>query len=167
MQPKSVLFCQTGRKRHKARNRQLIMGASPPMPAEPIPPWMAHLTPFSRRGPQDTSPIHIKALGSASTARILSCLFGGSQSVDPATVYRCIYVGLLFQVKLSLESNSNLERRRQGSSLAEVLPAVLSHHSAVRQAHIMNPVTATTAPISPQHSMHIDFSFRVHACACM
>lgn len=131
---------------------------------------MAHLTPSSRRGPQGTCHSHIKALGNAlfvCVRGILSCLFRGSHSVDTATGCHCAYVGLVFQVKLSFNLNWNWEWQRQGSAQAQALSSVLSHHSVVKRAHIMNPVTATTAPISPQHSVHIDCRLWVQEHACV
>lgn len=130
-----------------------------PKPTVSVPHWMAHLTQSSSRGPQGTCHIHVKTLGNAlfvCVRGILSYLFCGSHSVDTATGCHCAYVGLVFQVKLSFNLNQNWEWQRQGSAWAQALSSVLSHHSVVRRAHIMNPATATTAPISPQHSVHID-----------
>lgn len=131
--------------------------------------WMAHLTQSSWRGPQGTCHIHIKALGNALfvyVRGIFSCLFGGSHSVDTAGCH-CAYVALVFQVKLSFNLSWNWELQRQGSAWAQALSSVLSHHSVVRRAHIMNPATATTAPISPQHIVHIDCRLSVGTCVCM
>lgn len=126
--------------------------------------------PVSRRGPQGTCHIHIKALGNAlfvCVRGILSRLFCGPHLIDTATGCHCACVGLVFQVKLSFDLNWNWEWQRPGSARAQALSAVLSHHGLEKRAHIMNPVTATTVPISPQHSVHIDCRLWVHVCACM